>query len=164
MSGMDLQVPKLEAYQQIYGNGGSFNDLKQTAKHDQREALRPVAEQFEALFLSQILKEARKVKLDDGWLDGDQGSFYQDWYDRQLSQVLSTKGSLGLADKIVEELAPKLPTVSKSDYKDLLNQGSKHEGPKQESQESTQVEDAQAKQNITSVQTTADSLALRRFR
>lgn len=156
MSGVDLQVPRMEAYQQIYGNGGSFNDLKQTAKHDQREALRPVAEQFEALFLSQILKEARKVKLDDGWLDGDQGEFYKDWYDRQLGQVLSTKGSLGLADKIVEELAPKLPTVSKSEDKALSNQGSK--------QELTQVEDTQAHKNITPAQTTADSLALRRFR
>ncbi|KUJ75499.1 flagellar biosynthesis [Thiomicrospira sp. XS5] len=157
MSGVDLQVPRMEAYQQIYGNGGSFNDLKQTAKHDQREALRPVAEQFEALFLSQILKEARKVKLDDGWLDGDQGEFYKDWYDRQLGQVLSTKGSLGLADKIVEELAPKLPTVSKSEDKALSNQGSK--------QTEAPIEDnTQSHNETTPAQTTADSLALRRFR
>lgn len=156
MSGVDLQVPKLEAYQQIYGNGGSFNDLKQIAKQDQREALRPVAEQFEALFLSQILKEARKVKFDDGWLDGDQGDFYRDWYDQQLGQVLSSKGSLGLADIIVEELAPKLPTVSKSDYKAMLNQGAK--------QENTQADDMQKQQETTPAQTTEDSLALRRLR
>jgi flagellar protein FlgJ len=63
---------------------------------------------------------------------------------------------LGLADKIVEELAPKLPTVSKSDYKAMLNQGAK--------QENTQADDTQKQQETTPAQTTEDSLALRRLR
>ena len=87
----------------------ALNGLKQTARKDQAKALRPVAEQFEALFIDQIMKEARKVKFDDGWLDGGQSDFYQQWHDQQLSQELSTKGSLGLADLIVKQLAPTLP-------------------------------------------------------
>jgi len=85
----------------------ALNDLKKQARDDQRATLRPVAEQFEALFVQQVLKEARKVSFDDGWLDGDSGDFYKEWYDKQLSQDLSAKGTLGFADKIVEQLTPK---------------------------------------------------------
>jgi|GEM_PF-3066705 len=90
-----------------YTDVNALNDLKKQARDDERSALRPVAEQFEALFVQQVLKEARKVSFDEGWLDGDSGDFYKDWYDKQLSQDLSAKGSLGFADKIVEQLAPK---------------------------------------------------------
>lgn len=155
MAGADLQVPKLEAYQQIYGNGGSFNDLKQTAKHDQKAALRPVAEQFEAMFLSQILKEARKVKFDDGFMDGEQADFYKDWYDKQLSQTLAAKGSLGLADKIVEQLSPKLPSMTATQYKELLES--------REGKQASQSDDLPIKSKKP-VQTTSDSLALRQLK
>lgn len=96
-----------------YTDVGALNDLKQQAREDQRSALRPVAEQFEAIFVQQILQEARKVSFDDGWLDGGQGDFYKDWSDKQLAQDLSSKGTLGFADTIVEQLAPSLPAVAK---------------------------------------------------
>ncbi|MBD3611718.1 MAG: rod-binding protein [Hydrogenovibrio crunogenus] len=155
MAGADIQVPKLEAYQQIYGNGGSFNDLKQTAKQDQKAALRPVAEQFEAMFLSQILKEARKVKFDDGFMDGEQADFYKDWYDKQLSQTLAAKGSLGLADKIVEQLSPKLPSMTSTQYKELLES--------RENKQASQSDDLPI-ESKKPVQTTSDSLALRQLK
>ena len=104
------ELPNQTTTPQSYNNYTDVNalsDLKKQAREDQRSALRPVAEQFEALFVQQVLKEARKVSFDDGWLDGDSGDFYKDWYDKQLSQDLSAKGTLGFADKIVEQLAPK---------------------------------------------------------
>lgn len=110
-----ISTPHTQAHHQVYGGESGLNDLKRKARDDQASALRPVAEQFEALFVNEILKQARKVKLDDGWLDGNKADFYKDWYDKQLSQSISSKGSLGLADKIVEQLAPKLPTVTKSE-------------------------------------------------
>ena len=102
--------PALEKHQN-YADIRALNDLKQQAREDQRSALKPVAEQFEALFLEQIFKEARKVKLDDGWLDGNQGDFYKDWHDKQLAQNISAKGSLGFADNIVEQLLPSIPNI-----------------------------------------------------
>lgn len=91
-----------------------LNDLRQQAREDQKAALRPVAEQFEALFLQQVLKESRKVSFDDGWLDGKEADTYKEWYDQQLAQDLSSKGSLGFADKIVEQLAPQIGLQAKS--------------------------------------------------
>lgn len=96
---------------QNYTDLHALNNLKQQAREDQRSALKPVAEQFEALFLQQIFKEARKVKLDDGWLDGNQGDFFKDWHDKQLAQDIAAKGSLGFADNIVEQLLPSIPNI-----------------------------------------------------
>ena len=148
MSSLDLQVPKLEAHQQIYGNGNAFSDLKKTAREDQQAALRPVAEQFEAMFLNQILKQARKVQFDDGFMDGKDADFYKDWYDQQLSQGLSTKGSLGLADKIVEQLSQKLPTMSAAQYHEQLTKNK--ENAQSDLKELPKIQ-----------QSTADRLALR---
>ncbi|WP_044409858.1 rod-binding protein [Thiomicrospira microaerophila] len=100
----------------IYTNIQGLNELKRQAREDQEAVLRPVAEQFEALFLEQILKNSRQVKFDEGWLDGGQADIYYDMYDKQLAQDLSSKGSLGLADMIVEQLSQKHPTIKPEDY------------------------------------------------
>lgn len=108
---------------QNYTDLGALKALKQQARQDQREALRPVAEQFEALFIQQVLKEARKVKFDEGWLDGQSGDFYKDWFDKQLAQDLAAKGSLGFADNIVEQLVPHIASSSAKEHNDNQSLG-----------------------------------------
>jgi flagellar protein FlgJ len=107
--------PTQERYK-VYTDLHALNDLKVQARNDQKAALKPVAQQFESIFIEQILKQARKVKLDDGWLDGKQTQFFKDMYDKQLAQELSTKETLGLADMIVEQLATQHPVMTKSQY------------------------------------------------
>ncbi|MDX1795491.1 MAG: rod-binding protein [Hydrogenovibrio sp.] len=145
---------QMQAYQQIYANPNTFNDLKQKAREDAQSALKPVAEQFEALFVSKILKEADKVKFDDGWLDGDQGKFYKDWYNQQMAQTVSAKGSLGLADMIVKQLSPKLPSVSAANYEATLEQ--KRHAASATTQQTT------AQTSATEMPTTSDMLAMRK--
>lgn len=110
-----------------YTNVGGLNDLKRAAKDDQASALKPVAEQFEAMFVQQLLQESRKVSFDDGWLDGNQGDFYKDWADKQLSQSLAAKGTLGFADNIVKDLTPHIPGLDKK----TAEQASQADGVKQ---------------------------------
>ena len=104
------QIDQAKNYSDLQG----LDNLKRLAREDERAALRPVAEQFEALFLQQILKESRKVSFDEGFVDGKDADFFKDWHDKQLSQDLSSKGSLGLADKIVDQLAPDLSSTAQS--------------------------------------------------
>lgn len=143
MSGADLinlspnQASAPKSYNN-YTDVGALNDLKRQAREDQRAALRPVAEQFEALFVQQILKEARKVSFDDGWLDSDSGDTYKDWYDKQLAQDLSAKGTLGFADKIVEQLAPRESMVSKWQESDMKQTPTMPEPKESEGVQSTQ--------------------------
>ena len=118
-----VQNDQVHAHQN-YVDIHALNQLKQQAREDQRSALKPVAEQFEALFVEQIFKESRKVKLDDGWLDGNQGDFYKDWHDKQLAQNIAAKGTLGFADNIVEQLLPSIPNIQKNNVsteKNALN-------------------------------------------
>jgi len=117
LSNVNAMQPNQSAYTEAhhnYADLGALGDLKRKAREDQESVLRPVAEQFEALFVQQILKEARKVSFDDNWLDGNQGDFYKDWYDKQLALNLSAKGTLGFADKIVEQLSPSIPVTLES--------------------------------------------------
>lgn len=135
---------QLENYQ-IYTDVNALNDLKQKARHSQKDALRPVAQQFEALFVQQILKQSRNVKLDDGWLDGQHMDSYKSMHDDQLAQSITAKGTLGLADIIVEELTPDHPVMSAEAYKAML-----------EEQKSKQKQE-----NTSEMPTTAHNLALR---
>jgi len=130
-----------------YADVNALNDLRTKAREDQKSALRPVAEQFEAIFVQQILKEARNVSFDDNWLDGNQGEFYKDWYDKQLSLNLSSKGTLGFADNIVEQLSQSIPEVTQA----------KQEKPVQNNQTQDVVENTV----LNSTESTEQALALR---
>lgn len=121
----------------IYTNLNAFEDLKRQAREDQHAVLKPVAQQFEALFVEQILKNSRKVKLDDGWLDGSQADTYYDMYDKQLAQEIATKGSLGFADQIVKQLSSGLPTLDGEKKQQWLEQQTKQIDEKLASSPST---------------------------
>ena len=79
--------------------------LKNQARKDSPEALKEVAKQFEAIFLSNVLKGMRDAKLADGITDNDQSKFYKEMYDQQLAVHLSGKPGVGLADLIVKQLS-----------------------------------------------------------
>ena len=124
ISNVNMLQPNQSSYTEAhhnYADLAALGDLKTKAREDQASVLRPVAEQFEALFVQQILKESRKVSFDDNWLDGNQGDFYKDWYDKQLSLNLSAKGTLGFADKIVEQLSPSIPVNLESAPESKVN-------------------------------------------
>lgn len=130
---------KTQERYQVYTDLQALNDLKLEARKDQKAALKPVAQQFEALFIEQILKQARKVKFDDGWLDGQQTEFFKDMYDKQLAQLLSTKESLGLADIMVEQLASPYPVMTKSEYEEYQQKKLENQGAEVDTDQTAQL-------------------------
>ena len=62
--------------------------------------LTQVAEEFEALFVSQMLKQAHKSKLADGIFDSSSQETYQSLLDQEWSRKLSTNASFGIAEAI----------------------------------------------------------------
>ena len=56
---------------------------------DRNADLREAAEQFEAIFLNEFIKQARKAKLADDILGSDAQDTYQDMMDRELSTQLA---------------------------------------------------------------------------
>lgn len=72
--------------------------------------LRQAAQQFEAIFMRQMLKEMRKVDalLDskDNPLNSDAGKMMQGLYDDMLCDTLARQQSMGIAELIVKQLSP----------------------------------------------------------
>ena len=71
---------------------------------DRNADLREAAEQFEAIFLNEFIKRARKAKLADDILGSDAQDTYQDMMDRELSAQLSGRVNLGIAEALVRQL------------------------------------------------------------
>ena len=78
---------------------------KRLAKEDPRAALKGAAQQVEAVFLQMVLKAMRDASPKDGLFDSEQGHMYQSLLDQQLAQVLSARGSTGLAAMIEKQLS-----------------------------------------------------------
>ena len=71
---------------------------------DRNADLREAAEQFEAIFLNEFIKQARKAKLADDILGSDAQDTYQDMMDRELSAQLAGRVNLGIAEALVRQL------------------------------------------------------------
>jgi peptidoglycan hydrolase FlgJ len=106
----------------VYADFNGLANLKTQARKESPEALKEVARQFEAIFLSNVLKGMRDAKLADGITDNDQSKFYNDMYDKQLAVHLSGKPGVGLADLIVKQLShDDQPDNEKLGIEDYLN-------------------------------------------
>jgi flagellar protein FlgJ len=80
-----------------------FGALRAAADRHDPKALQQAAKQFEALFTEMLLKTARETKIGDD-LTGEQGDFYKDLFDQQMSVHLASGKGLGLADMLVRQL------------------------------------------------------------
>ncbi len=106
---MTIPIESADTYTDFQG----LAELKLAAKKNSPEALRAVAEQFEALFIQQMLKGMRNIDLGDGMLDSNAGDMYQDMFDKQLSLNLSQGKGIGIADMLVKKLSGALGVIEK---------------------------------------------------
>lgn len=67
--------------------------------------LQAAAEQFEALFIHQLLKQARSAKLADDILGSEAGDTYTEMLDQERAKQLSVKINLGIAEALVLQFA-----------------------------------------------------------
>lgn len=94
-------MPANDVYTDVQG----LQNLK--AEKNQDAALKKIAQQFESLFLHEMLKTMRKaneVFEEDSLLNSSDTQFFRDMYDQQLSLNLAQKGT-GLAKSIYEQLS-----------------------------------------------------------
>jgi len=109
----------------VYTDFNGLANLKTQARKNSPDAVKEVAKQFEAIFVSNVLKGMRDAKLADGISDNDQSKFYKEMYDQQLAVHLSGKPGVGLADLIVKQLSHDQPDNNKKmGIDDYLNRSS----------------------------------------
>ena len=105
-------------------DSGSYTDLNRLSQlkvgkdRDGEENVRKVAQEFESLFLNEMLKSMRaatEVLAKDNPLNSQASKQYQDMYDQQLSVSLSKEGGgIGLADVLVRQLSKQTETVTRN--------------------------------------------------
>ena len=77
--------------------------LTQVDKHP--TDLQAAAEQFEALFIHQLLKQARSAKLAEDILGSEAGDTYTEMLDQERAKQLSAEMDLGIADALVNQFS-----------------------------------------------------------
>jgi murein DD-endopeptidase MepM/ murein hydrolase activator NlpD len=83
------------------------------AGKDQKSELKKVSQQFEAIFIAQLLKVMRETIEESGLMEGGFGkSIYTDLFDQEVSISMAKRNSLGISDLLYRNL---LHRVSESD-------------------------------------------------
>ncbi|MDR0207818.1 MAG: flagellar assembly peptidoglycan hydrolase FlgJ [Pseudomonas putida] len=97
-----------------HADSGAYTDLNRLSslKHGDRDSdanVRKVAQEFESLFISEMLKASRKasdVLADDNPMNSETVKQYRDMYDQQLAVSMSREGGgIGLQDVLVRQLS-----------------------------------------------------------
>lgn len=86
-----------------------LEQLRQKTKLNDKETIREVANQFESMFATMLIKSMREANAafeTESPFNNQQTKFYTDMQDKQLSVDISRHGSLGLADALVRQLDP----------------------------------------------------------
>jgi flagellar protein FlgJ len=94
-----------------------LDQLRQKAQSNGKESLREVANQFESMFATMLIKSMRQANEafeTDSPFNNKQTKFYTDMQDKQLALDISRHGSLGLADALVRQLDPSSIAAPKS--------------------------------------------------
>ena len=74
----------------------------------ENQELKDVAEQFEAIFVHQMLKQARQGKLAEGLFSSEAQDTFNNMLDIEYSQILSKKNNFGIADALIKQFQPHL--------------------------------------------------------
>ena len=82
-------------------------DRSRLATPDRDSELREVAEQFEAIFLNEWIKQARQTKLADDILGSSSMDKYQEMLDREYSSSLASGVNLGIAEALIRQFEGK---------------------------------------------------------
>ncbi len=73
------------------------------SSNEKLEELKNVSNQFESIFINQVLKQARQGKIADGILDSDAEETFNTMIDQEYSKILSEKSNFGIAEAIFDQ-------------------------------------------------------------
>ena len=88
----------------FYLNFQQFGDMKLGARSGSDDAAKSVAQQFEGLFVQQMLAAMRSAAKIDTGQDSSYMNFYQEMYDKQLAQTVASQNRLGVAKMILQQM------------------------------------------------------------
>jgi murein DD-endopeptidase MepM/ murein hydrolase activator NlpD len=85
---------------------GSVRAAQSVSGEKQKSELKKVAQEFEAIFIAQMLKVMRETIEESGLMDGGFGkSIYTELFDQEVSVSLARRGALGISDILYRNLS-----------------------------------------------------------
>ena len=96
MDGMTLKL-KSEIYNQ------NNIDIKKLNSDKKLKELKEISNQFESIFINQILKQARKNKIENGLFDSEAISTFNSMIDEKYSDILSIKTNFGISEALFNQ-------------------------------------------------------------
>ena len=104
--------PRLESFNSLQrmqrdysADANDFKKAKDTSVNGSDAELRAVADQFEAIFLEMLLKQARESKLSDGLFENNADDNFVQLFDQELAKSSSEKVDIGIAEAIIRQMA-----------------------------------------------------------
>ena len=82
-----------------------LNSKPLDTNYDTSEGLQNVADQFEAIFLETLLRQARESKLSEGLFDSKADDNFEQMFDQELANSSSKLVDIGIADAIVRQMS-----------------------------------------------------------
>ncbi|MEN0106644.1 MAG: flagellar assembly peptidoglycan hydrolase FlgJ [Pseudomonas sp.] len=95
-------------------DSGAYSDLNRLANlkvgqdRDSEGNIKKVAQEFESLFLNQMLKAMRSANeafSEGNFMNSNEAKTYQQMYDQELSVKMSKEGGIGLADVLARQMS-----------------------------------------------------------
>ena len=100
------QLASFKMFETQFGN--HISEVSNSGNKDRKQAdaeLKAVADQFEAIFLEILLKQARESKLSDGLFDTSSDDNFVQMYDQELAKNSSKSVDIGIAEAIIEQMS-----------------------------------------------------------
>ena len=79
------------------------HDVKFKSSKENLNELKIVSNQFEAIFLNQVLKQARQGKIAEGLFNSEAEETFNTLVDQEYSKILSEKSNFGIAESIFDQ-------------------------------------------------------------
>ena len=70
--------------------------------------LKDISNQFESIFINQILKQARQNKIENGLFDSEAINTFNSMIDEQYSEILSKKTNFGISEALFNQFKSQL--------------------------------------------------------
>jgi soluble lytic murein transglycosylase-like protein len=121
---MSNEISNIKSKAQIQAFSNKLKQLKQNIESaSDKKELKKAAEEFESLFVYQLLKAMRKTVIKSGLLgDGFGGDIFQSMWDEKIAEQVALHGRLGLAEMVIRSLN----NPKEKDQQELLRQMSSY--------------------------------------
>ena len=109
---MDNSLSKINHISHLTKKSFEYKNIDSLQKQNNKD-LEIVANQFESIFVFQMLKQARQSKLAEGIFSSEAQDTFNNMLDLEYSQILSKENNFGIADALIKQFESHV--VSKKD-------------------------------------------------